>query len=142
MADTMTIAGAPLAELEGQAFPGFTFAELEAQEAATLRLSLTDDRILDSKFGKTPVMVLQEHCHRMDEEGDFPIYEDDTDAFQNTDNPGFAITVRLQGLTETGYDDKTKRKAKQRAALQMLRQLYPEVDLWGDLLRSFMPRAP
>ena len=141
MAATMTIAGAPLAELEEQEFPGITFAELEAEEAATLRLSLTDDRILDSKFGKTPVMVLQEHCRRMDEEGDVPMYEDDTDAFQNTDNPGFAITVRLQGLTETGYDD-TKKKAKQRAALQMLRQIYPEVDLWGDLLRSFMPRAP
>ena len=137
----MTIASAALAELEGQEFPGLTFAEVEAEEAATLRLSLTDDRILDSKFGKTPVMVLHEHCRRMDEEGGVPTYEDDTGAFQNTDYPGFAITVRLQGLTQTGYDD-TKKKAKQRAALQMLRQLYPEVDLWGDLLRRDMPRAP
>ena len=137
----MTIASAALAELEGQEFPGLTFAEVEAEEAATLRLSLTDDRILDSKFGKTPVMVLHEHCRRMDEEGGVPMYEDDTGAFQNTDYPGFAITVRLYGLTQTGYDD-TKKKAKQRAALQMLRQLYPEVDLWGDLLRRDMPRAP
>ena len=137
----MTIASAALAELEGQEFPGLTFAEVEAEEAATLRLSLTDDRILDSKFGKTPVMVLQEHCRRMGGEGSAPTYEDDTDAFQNTDYPGVAITVRLYGHTETGYDD-TKKKAKQRAALQMLRRLYPEVEVWGHLLRRDMPRAP
>ena len=66
------------------------------------------------------------------------MYEDDTGAFQNTDYPshhGQALRI-----TQTGYDD-TKKKASS-APVQMLRQLYPEVDLWGDLLRRDMPRAP
>ena len=32
---------------------------IEAKEVETLRLPLSDDRILDSAIGKTPVMVVQ-----------------------------------------------------------------------------------
>ena len=62
---------APDAVAGGPIFPGeeaasgmlgarrVTVAELEAKEVATLRLKLTDDKILESTVGKTPVMVLQ-----------------------------------------------------------------------------------
>ena len=49
-----------------------TSASLEQQEVETLRLRLSDDRILDNSVGKTPVMVLQEHCHK--HEGHTPTY--------------------------------------------------------------------
>ena len=37
-----------------------------------MRLRLSDDRILHNTVGKTPVMVLQEHCHK--HEGQTPTY--------------------------------------------------------------------
>ena len=41
-----------------------TADSLEQQEVATLRLRLSDDLVLQNTVGKTPVMVLQEHCHK------------------------------------------------------------------------------
>ena len=41
-----------------------TVAFLEAKEVAALRLRLDDDAILEATVGKTPVQILQEHCHR------------------------------------------------------------------------------
>ena len=81
---------APDAVAGGPIFPGeeaasgmlgarrVTVAELEAKEVATLRLKLTDDKILESTVGKTPVMVLQEHCHK--HVGRVPTYTDVTEA--------------------------------------------------------------
>ena len=43
---------------------GSSLEALEAKEVEALNLPLTDDRILDNVIGKTPVMVLQEHCHK------------------------------------------------------------------------------
>ena len=40
---------------------GVTAEELEAMEAETMRLPLTDDRLCALRIGTTPVMVLQEH---------------------------------------------------------------------------------
>ena len=109
----MTIASAALAELEGQEFPGLTLPEVEAEEAATLRLSLTDDRILDSKLLKrrrswsctsiAVVWTFEGECDVRRRYG----------CVSEHGCPGVAITVRLYGLTQTGYDD-TKKKAKQR----------------------------
>ena len=84
---------APDAVAGGPIFPGeeaasgmlgarrVTVAELEAKEVATLRLKLTDDKILESTVGKTPVMVLQEHCHK--HVGRVPTYTDVTEAAAN-----------------------------------------------------------
>ena len=60
-------------------------ADLEAKEVATLRLELTDDKILDSTVGKTPVMVLQEHCHK--HVGRVPTYTDVTETAQGQRAP-------------------------------------------------------
>lgn len=37
---------------------------LEAHEEGVHNLLMSDDRILENAVGKTPVMVLQEHCHK------------------------------------------------------------------------------
>ena len=114
---------------------------------ATLRLKLTDDKILDSTVGKTPVMVLQEHAtstrgarrrtrtlqrrHR----GREPAV--------HVGPVGSAVVYRqgdgLGGIEGTGVDT-TKKRAKQRGALEVLRQLYQHVELWGDLVESMNSR--
>ena len=122
-------------------------ADLEAKEVATLRLKLTDDKILDSTVGKTPVMVLQEHCHK--HVGRVPTYTDVTETARGQRAPrkssvrsgpqSFTVVVTTCSMEQAGTDT-TKKKAKQRAALQVLRQLYPHVKLWGDLVESMNSR--
>ncbi|KAL3900777.1 MAG: hypothetical protein SGPRY_012393, partial [Prymnesium sp.] len=106
------------------AAPGSTEA-LEKRELDTLRLSLSDDRILDNTVGKTPVMVLQEHCHK--HFGSLPTYTDSIDPHYSPSGPAFR--VRAAQMVESASDP-IKKKAKQRCALQMLRRLYPHVELW------------
>ena len=107
-----------------------TLESLEAQEVAALRLKLSDDRILENTIGKTPVMVLQEHCHK--HVGKLPEY---TDYCENphTKLPLFRVTVALYSGESRSARDHVKKKAKQRCALEMLRALYPHVELWGEL---------
>jgi hypothetical protein len=119
-------------------------ADLEAKEVATLRLKLTDDKILDSTVGKTPVMVLQEHCHK--HVGRVPTYTDATETAQGqraarrtsvrSGPQSFTVKVMVFGGIEGTGVDTTKKRAKQRGALEVLRQLYPHVKLWGDLVES------
>ena len=116
-----------------------TVEALEQQEVATLRLRLSDDRILHNTVGKTPVMVLQEHCHK--HEGQTPTYSTVMDRSTTTSrgHSSHVVTVvcgsgaSSQSVTE--QSDK-KKEAKQRAALTMLRRLYPHVELWGELVES------
>ena len=110
-------------------------ADLEAKEVATLRLKLTDDKILDSTVGKTPVMVLQEHCHK--HVGRVPTYTDVTAV--KCGAKSFTVVATTCSM-EQAATDTTKKRAKQRAALQVLRLLYPHVELWGDLVESMNSR--
>jgi hypothetical protein len=109
-----------------------TVASLEEREAQTLRLQLSDDRILDNPIGKTPVMVLQEHCHK--HVGKLPDYSDviETPGKQ----PLYRVTATLFSGERESAVDYIKRKAKQKCALYLLRKLYPHVELWGDLVES------
>tara|TARA_Y100000748_G_scaffold135503_1_gene113721 strand:+ start:125 stop:1378 length:1254 start_codon:yes stop_codon:yes gene_type:complete len=124
-----------------------TVADLEAKEVEMLRRKLTDDKILDSTVGKTPVMVLQEHCHK--HVGRVPTYTDVTETAQGQRAPrkasvrsgpqSFTVNVRTCSMEETGTDT-TKKRAKQRAALKVLRRLYPHVELYGDVVESMNSR--
>ena len=113
---------------------GARIEDLEAREAEALRLPLSDDRILDNPIGKTAVMVLQEHCHKY--EGKLPTYTDLVMPSSAKSTPTFCVTVALYSGGTASASDTIKKKAKQRAALTMLRQLYPHVELWGDLVES------
>ena len=104
-----------------------------------MRLRLSDDRILHNTVGKTPVMVLQEHCHK--HEGQTPTYSTvmNRATTASRGHSSHVVTVvcgsgaSSQSVTE--HSDK-KKEAKQRAALKMLRRLYPHVELWGELVES------
>ena len=123
---------APDAVAGGPIFPGeeaasgmlgarrVTVAELEAKEVATLRLKLTDDKILESTVGKTPVMVLQEHCHK--HVGRVPSYTDVTEAAAGQRAPrassvrsgpqSFTVNASTGPISVAGTDT-TKKRAKQ-----------------------------
>ncbi len=150
-------AGSAVDDDEDSATPGgvrvlgakrVSVADLEAKEVATLRLKLTDDKILDSTVGKTPVMVLQEHCHK--HVGRVPTYTDATETAQGqraarctsvrSGPQSFTVKVMVFGGIEGTGVDITKKRAKQRGALEVLRQLYPHVELWGDLVESMNSR--
>lgn len=111
---------------------GATLESMEAKEVETLRLKLSDDRILDNTIGKTPVMVLQEHCHK--HVGKLPEYLDAVETPGKL--PVYRVTVTLFSGERCSAVDVIKKKAKQRCALTLLRQLYPHVELWGDLVES------
>ena len=113
---------------------GVTAEELEAMEAETMRLPLTDDRLCALRIGMTPVMVLQEHCHRdqVEDIAYMPKYFDASTTMQLSDGE-FAVQVTVDDKEATGVAT-TKRKAKHRAALTMLQNLYPDVETWGELL--------
>ena len=113
---------------------GVTAEELEAMEVATLRLPLTDDRICALRIGKTPVMVLQEHCHQdqVEDIAYMPKYFDASTTMQLSEGE-FAVRVTVDDKEATGVAG-TKRTAKHRAALAMLQNLYPDVETWGELL--------
>ena len=67
---------------------------LEAKEEMTLNLPLHDDRILENTIGKTPVMVLQEHCHK--HVGKLPTYSSVANsAVSNRSLPLYRVTVAL-----------------------------------------------
>ena len=60
----------------------------------TLNLPLHDDRILENTIGKTPVMVLQEHCHK--HVGKLPTYSSVANsAVSNRSLPLYRVTVAL-----------------------------------------------
>ena len=116
-----------------------TVAEMRALEDFTLALPFDDDRILKCGVGKTPIMVLQEHCHK--HVGVVPTYTDLTDANAPRASRGrsgpqqFTYSCRTGPLFKTA-SDVTVKKAKQRVALAVLRTLYPHVKIWGDLVNS------
>ena len=99
-----------------------TADSLEQQEVATLRLRLSDDRILLNTVGKTPVMVLQEHCDK--HEGQLPVYTSTLRQRAAASARGYAshdyyeVTVvcgsSLYAQSATGQADK-KKEAKQRS---------------------------
>ena len=111
---------------------GATLQSLEAREVEALRLPLNDDRILENTVGKTPVMVLQEHCHK--HVGKLPEYTDHVEAPGKL--PVYRVTVGLYTGESCSACDTIKKRAKQRCALDLLRRLYPHVLLWGDLVES------
>ena len=121
----------------GQEAP--TTAEMRALEDFTLALPFDDDRILNCGVGKTPIMVLQEHCHK--HVGQTPTYTDVTDANAPRASRGrsgpqqFTYSCRTGSLFKTAADI-TVKKAKQRVALVVLRALYPHVKIWGELVVS------
>jgi len=111
-----------------------TLEALEQQEVATLRLKLSDDQILQNNVGKTPVMVLQEHCHKY--EGKLPEYATSEVASNIGRKKSYTVTVMVgSGASAQATSDK-KKETKQKAALAMLRRLYPHVELWGELVES------
>ena len=116
-----------------------TAAEMASFEDFTLALPFDDDRILDCSVGKTPIMVLQEHCHK--HVGQTPTYTDVTDANAPRASRGrsgprqFTYSCRSGALFKTATDI-TVKKSKQRVALAVLRALYPHVKIWGDLVNS------
>ena len=108
-----------------------TVARLEQQEAATLRLRLSDDRILHNTVGKTPVMVLQEHCHK--HEGQTPTYSTvmnrSTTASRGHSSHVITVVCGSGGSSQSVTEQSDKKKeAKQRAALTMLRRLRLHVE--------------
>ena len=114
-----------------------TLESLEAKEVETLRLPLSDDRILDCTIGKTPVMVLQEHCHK--HVGKLPTYTDVVDPVSLGNPkalPVYRVTVSLYTGESASAENVVKKKAKQKCALDLLRVLYKHVDLWGELVES------
>ena len=114
--------------------------DLEGEEVTNLRRELTDDRILECTVGKTPIMVLQEHCHK--HVGRVPTYEDVSDKAHSSGRSGpqnFKVKVFTCGF-EMVASDITKKKARQRVALEVLRRLYPRVKLYGDLVVSMNSR--
>ena len=116
-----------------------TVAQMQALEDFTLALPFDDDRILKCTVGKTPVMVLQEHCHK--HVGPVPKYKDVTDqnaprASRGRSGPQeFTYSCRTGPFFKTASDI-TVKKAKQRVALIVLREIYPHVKIWGDLVNS------
>ena len=116
-----------------------TTADLEAKDVATLRLKLTDDKILDSTVAKTPVMVLQEHCHK--HVGRTPTYVElpRPPARTRSGPQSFTVKVTTCNMEETGIGT-TKQRARHHAALKILRKLYPHVELWGDVVESMNSR--
>ena len=116
-----------------------TAAEMASFEDFTLALPFDDDRILECSVGKTPIMVLQEHCHK--HVGQTPTYTDVTDANAPRASRGrsgpqqFTYSCRSGALFKTA-SDVTVKKAKQRVALVVLRALYPHVKIWGELVVS------
>ena len=97
-----------------------TVAELEAKEVETLRLKLSDDKILESTVGKTPVMVLQEHCHK--HVGRVPTYTDVTESVAGSraarssaaryGPQSFTVNACTGPISVAGTDT-TKKRAKQ-----------------------------
>ena len=113
-----------------------TQKEIEAIEVSTLRLPLSDDRIADSTVGKTPVSVLLETCHMV--VGFPPEYSECLHPASTPSAPVYQVRVRTSirpDLVTCGIDC-IKKRAKQKCALEMLRRLYPEVALWGELAES------
>lgn len=113
---------------------GVTAEELEAMEAETMRLPLTDDRLCALRIGMTPVMLLHHHCHRdqVEDVAYMPKYADASTTMQLSEGE-FAVRVTVDDKEAMGVAT-TKRKAKHRAALAMLQHLYPDVETWGELL--------
>ena len=113
---------------------GVTAEELEAMEAETMRLPLTDDKICSLRIGMTPVMLLHHHCHRdqVEDVAYMPKYFDASTTVELSEGE-FAVRVTVDDKEATGVAT-TKRKAKHRAALTMLKNLYPDVETWGELL--------
>ena len=134
---------APDAVAGGPIFPGeeaasgmlgarrVTVAELEAKEVATLRLKLTDDKILESTVGKTPVMVLQEHCHK--HVGRVPTYTDVTEA---------AAGQRAAGLVRPFWAAVVHCEREHRTDLSGRHRHDQEARKAGVLEISILPRAP
>ena len=56
-------------------------------------LDKTDDKILDSTVGKTPVMVLQEHCHK--HVGKLPTYFDSLDTTSTNACPVYRVVAQV-----------------------------------------------
>ena len=73
-----------------------TVAELEEKEVESLQLRLSDDRILENTVGKTPVMVLQEHCHK--HVGELPVYTDCVEPGSSIAAPIYRVHVKTSGL--------------------------------------------
>ena len=92
---------------------GATAESLEARECEALRLRLSDDRILDNTIGKTPVMVLQEHCHK--HVGKLPDYTDVVEAPGKL--PLYRVSVALYTGEAASAVDTIKKRAKQRCCL-------------------------
>ena len=67
----------------------------------------------DNTIGKTPVMVLQEHCHK--HVGKLPTYSCVVDpASANRSLPTYRVTVALYTGESASADNTVKKKAKQR----------------------------
>ena len=120
---------------------GVTPEELEAMEAETMRLPLTDDRLLSVRIGMTPVMALHHHCHRdlVEDIVYMPKYVDASTTTQLSEGV-FAVQVTVDEKEAMGVAA-TRRKAKQCAALTMLHQLYQGVETWGELLDRIRVRV-
>lgn len=118
-----------------------TAEELEAMEAETMRLHLTDDRLLSVRIGITPVMLLHHHCHRdlVEDIVYIPKYVDASTTTQLLEGE-FAVRVTVDDKEAMGVAT-TRRKAHVCAALTMLTQLYPDVETWGELLDRIRVRG-
>jgi hypothetical protein len=116
------------------AFEQATLASMEQMEVESLRLRMDDDRILDITVGKTAIMILQEHCHK--HVGKPPSYSECHAAGSTKGTPVFQVTVSLYDGVIAKATDLIKKRAKHKAALTCLRELYPHVELWGDLVES------
>ncbi len=132
-----SVGGGPAGRFLGQ--DAATVAEMRALEEFTLALPFNDDRILKCTVGKTPVTVLQEHCHK--HVGDVPTYTDVTDRNAPRASRGRSGPQEFTYSCSTGpffktAKDITVKKAKQRVALVVLREIYPNVKIWGDLVES------
>lgn len=93
-----------------------------------------DEAILTATCCKTPIQVLQEHCHKF--VGSLPVYTDRLLGEPHTDEARYEVTAKVQTMSASGVD-KIKKKGKQKAALNLLRDLYPKVTSWGNLLDMF-----
>jgi len=99
----------------------------------TTTFAIDDEEVLNLEGqSKTPAQVLQEYCTRYHKDLDFQTEVLDED----TEERKFKTIGKVGEKIGEGYG-KNKREAKQHAAQSLLKQIYPDVKSWNQLLVTY-----